>query len=87
MEKIGKNVVRDKDIYERLNDGGWHVMIIWECAIKGRLKLSPQQLLDRVEEWVCAGDYSAEIDTSGVHKKVFKPSDDGQKNDISETDS
>ncbi|MFJ5436062.1 very short patch repair endonuclease [Pectobacterium sp. CHL-2024] len=85
MKKIGKNVVRDRDIYERLRDGGWHVMIIWECSIKGRSKLSPQQLLDRVEEWVCAGDYSAEIDTSGMHKKLFKPSDNSQNGDINET--
>ncbi|MFP1778927.1 very short patch repair endonuclease [Lonsdalea quercina] len=67
IEKIGRNVARDKNICEKLKNDGWHIMIIWECAIKGRHRLSVQELSERVEEWVCAGSDSVEIDTKGIH--------------------
>ncbi|MCV9880616.1 very short patch repair endonuclease [Brenneria izbisi] len=69
MKKIGQNVSRDKNICEKLRSDGWHIMVIWECAIKGRLKLSVQELSERVEEWICAGSDSVEIDTKGIHSR------------------
>ncbi|WJV63005.1 DNA mismatch endonuclease Vsr [Pectobacteriaceae bacterium C52] len=67
--KIGQNAARDQLINQKLKNDGWHILIIWECAIKGRLKLSRQELSDRIEEWICAGNNSAEIDTTGIHNK------------------
>lgn len=69
IEKIGRNVARDKNICEKLKNDGWHIMIIWECAITGRHRLSVQELSERVEEWVCAGSNSVEIDTKGIHSR------------------
>ncbi|MFW5408873.1 very short patch repair endonuclease [Pectobacterium brasiliense] len=69
MNKIGQNESRDKSVCEKLRNDGWCVMVIWECAIKGKYKLSAQELSERIEEWVCAGSYSVDIDTKGIHSK------------------
>ncbi|MGL4860423.1 MAG: very short patch repair endonuclease [Enterobacteriaceae bacterium] len=66
MEKIGQNVLRDKKVYQQLIDEQWHVMIIWECALKGRLRLSTEALAERIEEWIFAGNGVVEIDTDGI---------------------
>ncbi|MDY4317032.1 DNA mismatch endonuclease Vsr [Pectobacterium actinidiae] len=69
MEKIGKNVTRDNNTHKELKNENWHIMIIWECAIKGKHRLSIQDLSERIEEWICAGSGSVEIDTKGIHNK------------------
>ncbi|HCA3329413.1 TPA: very short patch repair endonuclease, partial [Salmonella enterica] len=40
LEKIGKNVERDERDIQRLQALGWRVLIVWECALRGRAKLS-----------------------------------------------
>ncbi|WP_312981368.1 very short patch repair endonuclease [Atlantibacter sp.] len=67
MTKITSNVERDKRDVEQLRAEGWRVLIIWECALRGRSKLSDEALCERLEEWVCGGDGHAEIDIQGIH--------------------
>ncbi|MGK9174189.1 very short patch repair endonuclease [Yokenella regensburgei] len=67
LEKIGKNVERDKRDIALLREQGWRVMVVWECALRGRLKLSAPALSERVEEWICEGGDAAQIDTQGIH--------------------
>ncbi|ELW1648875.1 very short patch repair endonuclease [Enterobacter oligotrophicus] len=67
LEKIGKNVERDKRDVETLLAEGWRVLIVWECALRGRLKLSDVALTERLEEWICGGGQAAQIDTQGIH--------------------
>ena len=67
LEKIGKNVERDKRDVLRLKEQGWRVLIIWECALRGREKLSDNALSERLEEWICGGGECAQIDTLGIH--------------------
>ncbi|MGG7445153.1 very short patch repair endonuclease [Kosakonia oryzendophytica] len=67
LEKIGKNVARDKRDCGLLREQGWRVLIVWECALRGKLKLSDQALSERLEEWVCEGGALAQIDTQGIH--------------------
>ena len=45
---------------------GWRILIVWECAIRGRAKLSDVALSERLEEWICGGGASAQIDTRGI---------------------
>jgi DNA mismatch endonuclease (patch repair protein) len=35
-EKFRENKKRDRRNYAALNDEGWRVLIVWECALKGR---------------------------------------------------
>ena len=67
LAKIGKNVERDARDRERLQALGWRVLIICECAIRGRKKLSDEALSERVVEWICSGGATAQIDTQGIH--------------------
>ncbi|WP_342324716.1 very short patch repair endonuclease [Kosakonia sp. BYX6] len=67
LEKIGKNVTRDARDCASLLQQGWRVLIVWECALRGRLKLSDAALNERLEEWICEGQQTAQIDTTGIH--------------------
>lgn len=66
LEKIGKNVERDKRDIATLLSQGWRVLVVWECALRGRLKLSDLDLTERLEEWICGGAEAAQIDTQGI---------------------
>lgn len=68
LEKIGKNVERDGRDIRRLLGEGWRVLLVWECALRGREKLSDEALGERLEEWVCSGGHHAQIDTLGIHE-------------------
>ena len=67
LNKIGKNVERDRRDMLRLRELGWRVLIVWECALRGRLKLSDAALAERLEECICGGGPTAQIDTQGIH--------------------
>lgn len=67
LEKIGKNVERDRRDINRLQALGWRVLIVWECALRGREKLTDEALTERLEEWICGEGASAQIDTQGIH--------------------
>ncbi|MRS89386.1 DNA mismatch endonuclease Vsr [Enterobacteriaceae bacterium RIT714] len=74
LEKIGKNAARDKRDTAALTAQGWRVLIVWECALRGRLKLDDAALTERLEEWICGGGDAAQIDTQGIHPlTVFPP--------------
>ncbi|GAA0485145.1 MULTISPECIES: DNA mismatch endonuclease Vsr [Tatumella] len=66
QQKIDRNAERDEQILEKLQAAGWNVLIIWECALKGKYRLTEKQLTERVEEWVCTAQDSAEISQSGL---------------------
>lgn len=67
LAKIGKNVERDRRDVTSLKTLGWRVLIVWECALRGRMKLCDVALAERLEEWICGGGASAQIDTQGIH--------------------
>lgn len=66
MGKINSNVLRDEQHIETLSKAGWRVLLVWECALRGKLKLDDGALTPRLEEWICAGAGNAEIDTRGI---------------------
>ncbi|ANS40983.1 very short patch repair endonuclease [Serratia inhibens] len=68
LKKIDSNVRRDSDVTRLLTEQGWRELIIWECSLKGRLKLSASALSERIEEWLCASDTHAVIDSKGIHQ-------------------
>lgn len=65
--KINSNVERDRRYVQQLQASGWKVLIIWECALRGKLRLADQDLLERLEEWLLVMPESAEIDHQGIH--------------------
>ncbi|ANG93361.1 very short patch repair endonuclease [Lelliottia amnigena] len=74
LDKIGKNVIRDARDRAVLLAQGWRVLVVWECALRGRLKLDDAALIERLEEWICGGGQSAQIDTQGIQDITAYPS-------------
>lgn len=51
-EKIELNRVRDKKVMYELEQLGWRIAIVWECALKGRDKMDIHQLIGSLAEWL-----------------------------------
>ncbi|VTN10048.1 DNA-cytosine methyltransferase [Raoultella terrigena] len=66
LNKIDGNVTRDRRDEALLLERGWRVLIVWECALRGKKKLSDEALSERLEEWICGGGHRAQIDTQGI---------------------
>ena len=71
LEKIGKNVARDNRDLSTLLAQGWRVLIVWECALRGRFRRSDADLSERLEEWICGAGHDAQIDTQGIRELAF----------------
>lgn len=50
--KIARNVERDASNIKRLKDAGWRILVIWECATKGKAKLPMERVLNAASEWL-----------------------------------
>ena len=48
------NVNRKNDIlsHQRLASAGWRVLDIWECALKGRMKIGSEKVLSKTTGWL-----------------------------------
>jgi DNA mismatch endonuclease (patch repair protein) len=51
-EKLSGNVKKDKENIDSLLDSGWRVLIVWECALKGKTRLPIDNILDEISEWI-----------------------------------
>ncbi len=63
--KLAGNVERDQRNLKLLQENGYSVLVIWECALKGKLKLSAEQLLADVIQWLGQSGTLAVADTEG----------------------
>ena len=51
-EKITGNIGRDRRSILQLEQAGWRVLIIWECALKGVTRLGAETVIGRTAEWL-----------------------------------
>jgi DNA mismatch endonuclease, patch repair protein len=51
-KKIEANVARDKLVIARLHHQKWRVLVIWECAIRGKRRLEIERVLDVTEAFL-----------------------------------
>jgi DNA mismatch endonuclease, patch repair protein len=54
--KIAANQARDSNAITRLNDMGWRVIVVWECALRGKNKLDTNILLPSIENIIRNGE-------------------------------
>ncbi len=73
-EKLGQNQIRDIANIKRLEEQDWRVLIIWECALKGKYSLKLPELIKRVSLWITQNKPSAVISGS---KNTFEESSCG----------
>lgn len=76
LAKIDANVSRDRRATERLTAQGWRVLVVWECALRGKHRLSDSALRERLEEWIFGGSGCAQIDRRGVSAVERIPQDE-----------
>lgn len=60
-DKIGANVQRDKRTTAKLEELGWKVLVVWECALKGKERLPENEFIRTIESWLLYDPLSAEI--------------------------
>jgi DNA mismatch endonuclease (patch repair protein) len=65
-KKINGNRERDSRNREALGKSGWKVLIIWECALKGRTRKPLGNVLDLTEEWLKSGQ--GDMDIEGIEQ-------------------
>ncbi|NHO31066.1 DNA mismatch endonuclease Vsr [Acetobacter sp. LMG 1636] len=51
-EKIGRNVENDAMSVTRLQAMGWRVATVWECALRGKNRLAPTVVTERLTAWL-----------------------------------
>jgi DNA mismatch endonuclease, patch repair protein len=59
--KIHGNQQNDAEILAKLDELGWRVLVVWECATKGPGKWPANRLLDVISDWVVKGSQNLEI--------------------------
>lgn len=51
-QKLEGNAARDRRSIAALQAAGWRVLVIWECALRGRARLNREVALDRAERFI-----------------------------------
>jgi DNA mismatch endonuclease (patch repair protein) len=64
-EKIGRNRERDAETRTALIAAGWRVLVIRECALKGRNRRSVDVVLERIGMWLPTGQMEYEFEGMG----------------------
>jgi DNA mismatch endonuclease (patch repair protein) len=52
QSKIETNRLRDQKSSKLLIESGWRVLEVWECTMRGKDRLAPDELLDEVAQWI-----------------------------------
>lgn len=61
-EKIEANKVRDQKNFVKCVEKGWKVLVIWECALKGKTRRKPEEVLQTAANWLLYDPLNAEIE-------------------------
>lgn len=63
--KINRNRERDREVDRGLAADGWRRLAVWECAMRGRGRLTHRELVSQVVEWLKGSDALLEIRGTG----------------------
>lgn len=61
-EKIGTNKIRDARNFQACIALGWKVLVIWECALKGKTRRNLDEVIHTTANWLLYDSQSAEIE-------------------------
>lgn len=51
-EKITGNKKRDEKNIQQLKENGWRILVIWECALRGKYKLDFDLTIRSISAWI-----------------------------------
>jgi DNA mismatch endonuclease, patch repair protein len=60
-DKIGRNRQVDERAQAALSESGWRCGVVWECALKGRLRLPLDEVADLCKAWLTSAEPRVEI--------------------------
>jgi DNA mismatch endonuclease (patch repair protein) len=66
QRKIEGNVTRDANAIARLQDLGWRVAVVWECALRGKDRRDLTDVLEELSSWIRSDTCELTIAGSGV---------------------
>jgi DNA mismatch endonuclease (patch repair protein) len=58
-EKLGRNVVRDREVHSALLDAGWRIAVVWECVLRDENLRSAA--LQRLARWISGSRQTIEL--------------------------
>jgi DNA mismatch endonuclease (patch repair protein) len=61
IEKIRQNKERDLKVIQSLSNLGWRVLVIHECAFRGKGRREMATILDLATQWLVNGHKNADI--------------------------
>lgn len=61
VKKISANRAHDEAVQDKLRELGWRVLLVWECALKGKNRYSPEQWLEIIIMWLREGNSFSEL--------------------------
>jgi len=59
--KINKNRRNDLKNVSRLQDAGWRVLTVWECALRGANRLHSDSVIRQIAKWLASGKTCMQI--------------------------
>ena len=59
--KITGNMERDRKNHAALEQLGWRILTIWECALKGRTRKPLDDVIEQTASWLRSGKSNSEI--------------------------
>lgn len=68
-KKITSNRERDQKNVVALEELGWRVLVIWECALKGITRHDPGYVIREIEQWLKTGHYYRVIEGKKTDNK------------------
>ena len=70
QNKLGRNQERDVENIQSLKELGWRVLVIWECALKGKFRIKEEVLNRKIVNFLFVNDQydeiSAQFDKLGI---------------------
>ena len=64
-QKIKRNRDLDKEHIERLHRQEWRVLLVWECALKGKTRQPVENVIAQCEQWLRSSCQEMEIRGTG----------------------
>lgn len=71
LNKLERNRSRDLQNIRTYMDSGWRVLIVWECALKGKDSVGTTTVLRQCAAWLIAGDQLENIERHDEDKAII----------------